>query len=223
MVRKDPDPETTRAFNGRTLWMSRKESDKVDVYQVWPAKSEANWFQVKEYARSIGLHVPDPTGTGMAKRAQEMFRLADWVDHQAYQLEDKTEVVDGSTCIILKGSLNSLLQPVLNSGDFTDHIWLDRDHGLTLRKRELRVDGRVSMRWTNTDLREVEPGLWLPHHSRVETFVEDAPPEWKDKPVLIEEIRVSKIKVNKVSDDLFDMTPKKGDRIEDLRGQLTGK
>ena len=40
---------------------------------------------------------------------------------------------------------------------------------------------------------------------------------------MIEEIRVSKIEVNKVSDDLFDMTPKKSDRIEDLRGQLTGK
>jgi hypothetical protein len=222
-VRKDPDPETTRAFNGRTLWMRRKESDKVDVYEVWPAKSDANWFQVTAYDRSTGLHVPDPTGTGMARKFQEMFRLADWLDQQAYQVEDRTEVIDGSTCIVLKGSLNSLLQPVFTSGELTDHIWLDRDHGLALRKREFRKDGRVSMRWANTDLREVEPGLWLPYLCRLETLDDDAPPEWKDKPVMTEKVKVSKLKVNKVSDDLFDMTPRKSDRIEDLRGQLTGK
>ena len=72
-------------------------------------------------------------------------------------------------------------------------------------------------------LREVEPGLWLPMRCRQEHYAEDAPPEWKDKPVAIEEIRVTKIEVNKVSDDLFDMTPRKTDRIEDLRGAFTGK
>ena len=41
--------------------------------------------------------------------------------------------------------------------------------------------------------------------------------------MMIQEIRVSKLELNKVSDDLFDMTPKKTDRIEDLRGQLSGK
>ena len=50
-------------------------------------------------------------------------------------LEPRTEVVDGSTCVILKGSLNSILPAGFYPGDWTDRIWLDRDHGLVLRKR----------------------------------------------------------------------------------------
>ncbi len=218
-----PDRDITRAFNGRTLWMRTAPSDKAAAYTVWPAKSEANWFQVTPYTTATGLHVPDPTGRLMVRQAQAMFRAADWASDGRYQLEDKTEVFDGSTCVILKGSLNSLLQPGMIVGDLTNRIWLDRDHGLAIRKREMAKDGRVAMRWINTELREVEPGLWLPMHCRQESYADDAPPEFKDKPVLIEEIRVTKIEVNKVSDDLFDMTPRKSDRVEDLRGAFKGK
>jgi hypothetical protein len=203
--------------------MRRKESEKVDDYQVWPPKPGLNWFQVTPYSRATGLHVPDPMDNSMASKMQAMFRVPDWVNDRGYQLEEKTEVVDGSTCVVLKGSLNSLVQPSLVAGDLSDRIWLDRDHGLAVRRREFAKDGRLGMRWINTDLREVEPGLWLPFHCRQEHYADDAPPDWKDKPVMIEEVRVSKIEVNKVADDLFDMTPKKGDRIEDLRGILMGK
>jgi hypothetical protein len=79
------------------------------------------------------------------------------------------------------------------------------------------------MRWENSELREVEPGVWLPTHCRHELFADDAPPEWKGKPVVTEEVRVMKIEINRVKDDLFDMTPQKGDQIEDLRGVLRDK
>jgi hypothetical protein len=224
-VRFDNQPERdiTRAFNGRTLWMRSAPSDKAAAYQIWPPTSRCDWFQATPYATATGLHVPDPTARPMVQRVQWMFRLADWASDSGYRLEDKTEVVDGSTCVILKGSLNSLLQPGMIVGDLTNRIWLDRDHGLAIRKREMAKDGRVGVRWINTDLREVEPGLWLPMHCRQESYVEDAPPEYKDKPVAIEEIHVTNIEVNKVSDDLFDMTPKKTDHIEDLRGVLRGQ
>jgi hypothetical protein len=222
-VRPLSERDTTRAFNGRTLWMRHPSTAQVDAYQVWPLTLDANWFQATAYAQSTGLHVPDPTGKSMAAKTQAIFRVVDWVNDHGYQLEDKTDVVDGATCLVLKGSLNSLAQPALVAGDLSDRIWLDRDHGLAVRKREFAKDGRLGMRWINSELREIEPGLWMPMHCRQETFAEDAPPEWKDKPVMIQEIRVSKLELNKVSDDLFDMTPKKTDRIEDLRGQLSGK
>jgi hypothetical protein len=218
-----PDRDVTRAYNGRTLWMRHPESEKVDAYEIWSSNSRANWFQVTPYTQATGLHPPDPTGDSQIVKAQAMFRVADLVGEHGYQLEDMTEVVDGSTCVVLKGSLNSLLQPGLIVGDLTDRLWLDRDHGLAVRKREFARDGRIGMRWINTELREVEPGLWLPLHCRQETFAEDAPAEWKDKPVMIEVITASKIDVNKVSDDLFDMTPRKIDHIEDLRGVLSVK
>ena len=218
-----PERDITRVFNGRTLWSRTTESKKVDAYQVWPSSSKVNWFQITPYTQIAGLHPPDPTGQPPAVKSQAMFRVADWANDHGYQLEDRTEVVDGSTCVILKGSLNSALLPAYITGELTDRIWLDRDHGLAIRKRESAQDGRVGMRWTHTDLREVEPGLWLPFHCRQEQYAEDAPAEWKDKPVMIEEVTVTKLAVNKVSDDLFDMTPRKTDHVNDLRGVLSGK
>lgn len=79
------------------------------------------------------------------------------------------------------------------------------------------------MRWVNSELREVEPGIWLPTRCRHDVFADDAPIEWKGKPVMTEEIRVQKIEINRVHDDLFDMTPQTGDQIEDLRGILGNK
>jgi hypothetical protein len=227
--RRDPDVrplserDTTRAYNGRTLWMRHPSTPKADSYLVWPPTSEPNWFQATPYAQSTGLHVTDPTGKSMAVKAQAMFQVAEWVGRPGYQLDEKTDLVDGATCLVLRGSLNSLLQPSVVAGELTDRIWLDRDHGLAVRKREFARDGRLGMRWTNSELKEVEPGLWLPMQCRQETFDDDAPQEWKEKAVLIQEIRVSRIEVNKVSDDLFDMTPRKGDRTEDLRGQFPNK
>ncbi len=229
MPRRDPeirifmDRDVTRAFNGHTLWMRRRRSEKVIEYQVWPASSEANWFQPSAYQSAAGLFVPDPTANAMAGKVQAMFRVAEWVKEHSYGLEQKTDVVDGSTCVVLAGSLNSILQPSLFVGQLTDRIWLDRDHGLALRRREFARDGRVYMRWENSELREVEPGIWLPARCRHDSFSDDAPSEWKGKPVMTEEIRVEKIEINHVPDDLFDMTPQKGDEVEDLRGILRGK
>jgi hypothetical protein len=222
-VRPLMERDVTRAFNGHTLWMRQPTSEKVMRYQVWPASSEANWFQPSAYQSAVGLFVPDPTANAMLGKVQAMFRVAEWVKDHSYGLEEKTDVVDGSTCVVLGGSLNSILQPALFAGNLTDRIWLDRDHGLALRRREFARDGRVYMRWENSELREVEPGIWLPTRCRHDSFADDAPSEWKGKPVMTEEIRVEKIEINHVPDDLFDMTPQKGDQVEDLRGVLRGK
>ncbi len=214
-----PQRDVIRAYNGRTLWHRVPGSDKVDAYQVWSASSKVNWFQVSPYQQAIGLHRPDPTGNPDVVKSQSMFNIADRVGELNYSLEEKSEVVDGSTCAILAGSLSPLL-PSFVSGKMTDRIWLDRDHGLAVRRREMARDGRLGMRWTNTELIEVEPGLWLPTHCRLETFADDAPEGIKDKPVMIEEIHVTRLQTNKVRDEMFDMTPRNSDRVEDLRGVL---
>ena len=86
---------------------------------------------------------PIPKGGDDVRKAQAIFQVAEWIKDHSYDLEPKTEVVDGSTCVILKGSLNSILQPGFLAGDLTDRIWLDRDHGLVVRKREMARDGKV--------------------------------------------------------------------------------
>jgi hypothetical protein len=218
-IRPLSERDVTRAFNGRTLWMKQPNSQKNDRYMIWPTKSPADWFQVSAYLSAIGLHVPDPSGRDMAKRAQAMFRLAEWLKDSSYGLESGTEVVDGSTCVILKGSLNSLLEPKPFSGDLTDRVWLDRDHGLVVRKREMARDGKIMARWINTNLKEVEPGIWLPMSAKHETFAAKPPAGREGKPDLTEVLRVQRLEINRVPDGRFDMVPKQGDHIEDLRGR----
>jgi hypothetical protein len=225
--KKDPgllDPmerDITRAFNGRTVWMRRPRDGKVNEVQVWPLRKNAmHWFGLSSYLSAVGLQPTDPTSKGsQVQQAQEMFRLADWFKSHAYAVE-KTEAIDGSTCVVLKGSLNSLKPSSQPAGDAVDRIWLDRDHGWAVRMREQTMNGQVMARWQHSALREVEPGLWLPTIVRHERFADDAPAGWRGKPVITEAIHIKSIEVNKVPDDRFDMVPEKGDVIEDLRGMF---
>ena len=148
-----------------------------------------------------------------------MFQLAELINNGTYELEPKSEVVDGSTCVILAGNPSSLVEPGVGIGKLTDRIWLDRDHGLVLRKREMTADGELAWRWATSDLKEVEPGIWFPMSTRVETFPRGGP-DLGGKPATVETIKVKSLAINRVPDALFDMTPRQGDRIEDLRGKL---
>ena len=207
-------------ITARTLWNRKAAERKGFTYEVWSSTSTPNWFQVSAYLGAVGLHFPDPKGEAMVRKIQAMFQLTEWIKDHSYTLEPKTEVVDGSTCVVLKGSLDSILQPGFYPGDLTDRIWLDRDHGLVMRKREMVRDGKVSHRWLTFELKEVEPGLWLPMFTRNEQFPAKPIPELKDKPVMIEEIHVQSLTINKIPDDRFDMTPKAGDGITDLRARF---
>jgi hypothetical protein len=213
------EPDLTYGYNGRMAWRKQPSEPGEDSYLIWPSRKPANWFQGTGYLAAIGLHQPDPTGMPEAKKSQAMFQLAELINNGTYELELKTEVVDGSTCVILAGNPSSLVDPGVGIGKLTDRIWLDRDHGLVLRKREMAADGKVAWRWTTTDLKEIEPGIWFPMSTRNEQFPMGAP-DLGDKPAMVETIKVNSLAINHVPDSLFDMTPRQGDRIEDLRGKL---
>jgi hypothetical protein len=216
--------DITRAFNGRTVWMRRPRDAKVNEFQVWPLLPKAmHWFGNSSYFTAVGLLPTDPTSAGhQSQKIQELFRLPDWFKNHAYTIE-KTEVIDGSTCVVLQGSLSSwfdaFMVPSPSRGTM-DRIWLDRDHGWAVRKREHSKDGQVYMRWENSAFRELEPGLWLPMIVRTEQFANDAPAEWRGRPVFVEQLQVHSLEVNQVPDDRFDMVPGKEDVIEDLRGMF---
>ena len=214
------EEDVIRGFNGKTLWQKQPQGAGKDSYVVWPASQQANWFQASGYLLATGLHVPDPSGSRAARDTQAMFQLVERLKDPSYDLEPQTEVVDGSTCVILAGSLNSLLQPGFVTGRRTDRIWLDRDHGYVVRKREMATDGRVGMRWTTSDVREVEPGVWLPFAVRCEQYPSVAVPGFEGKPATVESITVQALTTNRVPDSLFDMSPREGDRVDDLRGKF---
>ncbi len=220
-IRDRSEQDVTYGYNGKTLWKRTAVAPKGYQFEVWGSGLPTNWFQVSSLSwRRRPAHFPDPKGADMARKAQAIFQLAGWIKDHSYNIEPKTEVVDGSTCVVLKGSLDTIRDPGFNPGDWTDRIWLDRDHGLVLRKREFTLDGKISNRWLTFDLKEIEPGIWLPMTTRHETFTMKPHPELQGKPVMIEEIHVQSLTVNNVPDDRFDMTPKAGDAILDLRGRL---
>ena len=133
-IRPRGEQDVTRGYNGKTLWVRKASEPKGYRYEVWTSSTRPNFFQVAAYLGAVGLHVPDPKGGDDVRKAQAIFQLAEWIKDPSYELEPKTEVVDGSTCVVLKGSLNSILQPGFYAGDLTDRIWLDRDHGLVVRE-----------------------------------------------------------------------------------------
>ena len=167
--KKDPglvpwsERDVARAFNGRTAWMRHPIDDKTNEVQIWPLGQKAlHFFGTSSYLSAVGIQPADPTVKGhQFQPAQEMFRLADWFKGHDYAVE-KTEVIDGSTCVVLKGSLNGVFPPSLLAGDLADRIWLDRDHGWAVREREQSKADQPSIRWENSGFREIEPGLWLP-------------------------------------------------------------
>jgi hypothetical protein len=213
------EPDVTYGFNGRTAWRKKPSGPGSDAYLIWPSGKPANWFQGTGYLAAIGMHTLDPTGIPEARKSQAMFQLAELINNGTYELEPKTEVIDGSTCVILAGNPSSLIEPGVGIGKLTDRIWLDRDHGLVLRRREMAADGKLAWRWTTSDLKEIEPGIWFPMSVRNEQFPKGAP-DLGDRPVMVETIKVMSLTINRVPDALFDMTPRQGDRIEDLRGKL---
>jgi hypothetical protein len=213
--------DVTRAFNGRTVWMRHPRDGKTNEVQIWPLGQKAlHFFGMSPYLSAVGLQPVDPTSKGdRIQQVQEMFRLAVWFGNHTYTIE-KTEAIEGSTCVVLKGSLNSAFGPSPSAGDIADRIWLDRDHGWAVRKREQSKNGQLAVRWENSELREVEAGLWLPTIVRQERFAEDAPAGWRGRPVIAEEVRVKHIEINRVPEERFDMVPTKEDVIEDLRGRF---
>ena len=68
--------DVTRGFNGKSLWMKQPISPNADEFQVWPASSRPNWFQMSAYLASVGLHVPDPRGGEDVRKVQSMFQLS---------------------------------------------------------------------------------------------------------------------------------------------------
>jgi len=86
----------------------------------------------------------------------------------------------------------------------TDKIWFDPKLNSAPRKWEQRVDGLFTSLRTNTKFDEFAPGCWLPWES---TWAVGTPawaaPELRNRPAYSYNMRLRKVRVNDVSEDLF--------------------
>lgn len=215
-IRPRRERDVTVAADGRSVWERRPRSPEVDEYTIWPAPAPGR-IPVSQYLSAAGLLPPDPAAQGdPASQVQALFRLAECVASRPYKLE-QDETVGGARCAVLRGSIDAFGATPVPGGAVEDRIWLDRDRGLAVVRRELSRGGEPMERWENSAFREVDRGLWLPTMVRHHRFAADAPAGRKGKPVLTEEIRVEEVKLDGVPDDLFDPAPKPGDAVDDRR------
>jgi len=216
----DPVPDEIRAFNGRTYWTrtARKEG-KVQI-RISRPRDSMHWFQPTLYLRSVGLAILDPAEKEEAAlESQRMALLPDLFERWSYSVSGDTEKVDGAECLVLTGKpqLTITVGEVTQTMDYDDRLWLDPGHGLAIRRRDIRMQGRF-VRTVNSDFYEVLPGFWLPKNIESQTPAPPgAPEEFEGRPVMIMTLTLAKCVVNEVPDDLFDMVTKPGDDVIDFR------
>jgi len=208
-----PFIDSTKVWTG-TILRERDAgplSDGDREYRSMSASDAHDCFPPPPYLMHVGIAVADPTASDEAHRnLQQLYCLAELVQYWPYTVSGAADDVGGTPCVVLQGATEISL-PVGEASrkrSISDRLWLDPDHGLALRKRELQIDGQL-VRVVNTEFDEVLQGVWLPKHSRVEVFpAQDVLAQYRDRPLLTEEITLCLAIVNKVPDDLFEAAAK---------------
>ena len=191
-------------FDGKHAWSYDNNSKRGATFD--PPDQDLGYFQ-SEYLMSVGLRYPDRTMSRKMLEAmgQRVYLLPDALDLHVYRLHEKTDVVDGSECLVLEATWTSAYQKDVTV-PVEDKIWLDLKHGLALRRRDRNVNGRLDERWLTFRLEEVVPGYWLPRETEWQRCAPPyAPKEFENKPVLSYRMRVSRWSANDLKDDLFEM------------------
>ncbi len=198
--------EFTNAFNGKRAW----NKNQLGMYVWYAGEGRISSFGRRNarYFQNVGLLHPDPT---MTPGDQTRFwLLPDALELGSYRVLDKPETIDAARCLVIEGKAKTPAgreRPRWAEGEIKDKFWLDLDHGLALRRRELTsADGRLLERSLNGKLKEVVPGVWLPQESEWQ----QGPPPWakeelRGKPAAAFRMKVTKLVVNEgVKGDLFE-------------------
>lgn len=203
-----PVHDHTKVWTGKSLRLRSMDWASGNTEYSTPKEEGRDSFPPTPYLMNAGLAVPDPTASGEAfYNLQRLYLLAECVHQWPYALQDSTQQVEGTPCVVLEGRIECLLPgseaPV--NRIISDKVWLDPAHGLALRKRETRIAGQL-VRVFNSDFEEVMPHVWLPKRTRSDTFPPaDAPNQYHDQPMFTEEAALCLWVVNRVPDKLFEI------------------
>ena len=203
-----PVHDHTKVWTGNSLRLRSIDYAPHNAEYSTPKEEGRDSFPPIPYLMNVGLAVPDPTASGEAfHNLQRLYLLAECIEHWPYALEEAIQHVEGNPCSVLEGRIECLVPgigaPVRTI--ISDKVWLDRAHGLALRKRETRIAGQL-VRVLNSDFEEVVPHVWLPKRTRSDTFPPaDAPIQYHDQPMFTEEAVLCLWVVNKVPDKLFEI------------------
>jgi RNA polymerase sigma factor (sigma-70 family) len=203
-----------RAFDGEKPWMLQK-----GICFIYKPQSKMRVFR-SHYLLQVGLMYPDPTGDEEHQTFLRAYMLPEIFETPGYQLKGMDKVA-GALCLIIEGKMPKPPWFTDKKEEETatdDRLWLDTEHGMVLRKRELSVKGRLVTRFQNSDLKEILPGYWLPLECQEELLSpENAPKEYHGKPAVVIRCKVRKWNVNDVKEDFFAVPD--GVQVMDLRNE----
>jgi RNA polymerase sigma factor (sigma-70 family) len=214
-----PPAEATVAYDGERAWQTSPDGKS---YLRTPCGADLRWFSrwIPShinwlYFVSVGLSGPDQTAA--EKHRTLLWSLPEALDRGGYRILPGTEKAGGADCVVLEG--NPPLPWAAESIPWTkrelvDRLWLDPEHGWTLRRREWRCGGMLLEQFVNTAPKEVMPGVWLPQECRWERGAPPwAPKDLRDKPAAVYRLVVKKLDINTVKDELFKI-PKGAEAID---------
>lgn len=167
------------AFDGRIATNLVSSSGQILSRQIG-----VYWLDI--YVQQLGF----PYRPNDVKRAKvdntDLYWLPEAFDKNRYQVLDRQELVDGTWCHVV-------MSPEL------DTLWFDASRGFVLLQRELRfAPGKpLKLRIQNHQLREIEPGFWLPLHSIRDDFGSVNDPDAVNKVILSQSIQVKAIEIRR--------------------------
>lgn len=193
-------PEVESAFNGDVLRRKMSGMDSIIVDSA-SHPTDRGWIQ-QDYLHCLDMVQPDVFNAA-SDRAEHNLALA--LSKFEYRLEPGREPVEDASCLVL-------------TREGHEKVWLDPAAGYALRRREVLdpASGLPRMRFTTHDLREVEPGLWIPYLCHWERFGPSwAPAEQRGKPLFRYVLSVKALNVNNVPDSLFELAFAPGSPVVD--------
>ena len=174
--RKDDQTAESRIYadqahscSGRRV-LGRHRNLETGEYEYTDASAHdvKDCFLQHSFVRNIGWAKPDPTASTSSKQTEELWCLTRLLGRGTYSI-DGTETFENTNCLKIVGrfAIDRSIdenEPVLHS--FDDTMWLDIEHGMALRGRDIRcTDYIIEIR--NQRFKELAGDVWTPQDSQM--------------------------------------------------------
>ena len=174
--RKDDQTAESRIYadqayscSGRRVLGRHRNLDTGEYeYTDASAHDVKDCFPQHSFVRNIGWAKPDPTASTSSKQTEELWCLTRLLGRGTYSI-DGTETFENTNCLKIVGrfAIDRSIdenEPVLHS--FDDTMWLDIEHGMALRGRDIRcTDYIIEIR--NQRFKELAGDVWTPQDSQM--------------------------------------------------------
>ena len=214
-----------RASDGKRVW-ERRVNLKLGPAQVFvlSVKPGQRWTQNPVYCRNFGwdcmttLHTEDKASL---QRHREIDFLS-LLKEGAFSIDPEITLLNGVKCVVLRREFQAELaefdpvkgEAVVFRDPALETIWLDRDRGFAMLRRDQLFERWGLDRTINSEFVEILPGIWFPQKTKTQPFAPpDAPQEYQGRPVQSWNVDLIRWSVNDVPDNRFDMITKPGDHL----------